>query len=217
VFAPAKGQALHGAFVNDVFIHPQALVETTDIGAGTRVWAFSHVMDKVKIGKECNIGDHSFVEAGAVIGDRCTIKNGNMIWEGVTLEEGVFVGPHVFFTNDLHPRSPRLAEAHGRYAEKKNWLRETHVLRGAALGAGSVILAGTTIGRFAMIGAGAIVTKSVKDFALVTGNPARFAGWVCRCGEGLKIRARASQCKVCGTQYKLTKDGLRDSDTHKSK
>lgn len=207
---------MHGSRVKEpIYIHPQALVETQEIGPGTRVWAFSHVMNGARIGRDCNIGDHSFVESGAVIGDQCTIKNGNMIWEGVTLEEGVFVGPHVFFTNDLHPRSPRLEVVRDRYSDKKNWLRETKVLRGAALGAGSVILAGITIGRFAMVAAGATVTKSVPDFALVMGNPARFGGWVCCCGETLPKRSRATICKTCGAQYKLTREGLRDIDTCK--
>jgi UDP-2-acetamido-3-amino-2,3-dideoxy-glucuronate N-acetyltransferase len=196
----------------DVFIHPNSLVETKDIGCGSRVWAFSHIMSGAKIGRNCNIGDHSFVESGAVIGDNCTIKNGNMVWEGVTLEDGVFVGPHVFFTNDLHPRSPRLPEALSRYQDKRNWLRKTLVKRGAALGAGAVILAGTSIGQYAMVAAGSIVTKSVPDFALVIGNPARFAGWVCRCGQPLGLRARIACCKKCSSRYRLSRESLTLAD-----
>lgn len=195
--------------MSDTYIHPQALVETKDIGSGTRIWAFSHVMSGAKIGRNCNIGDHSFVESGAVVGDNCTIKNGNMVWEGVTLEEGVFVGPHVFFTNDLHPRSPRLSEVGKRYHEKSNWLETTQVKRGATLGAGAVILAGITIGDYSLVAAGAVVTKSVPCHALVKGNPARLSGWVCACGQSLKIRAKAAQCKACGAKYRLTGEGIR--------
>lgn len=199
--------------MSDTYIHPQALVETKDIGSGTRIWAFSHVMSGAKIGRNCNIGDHSFVESGAIVGDNCTIKNGNMVWEGVSLEEGVFVGPHVFFTNDLHPRSPRLTEVGNRYHDKANWLARTRVKHGATLGAGSVILAGITLGEYAMVAAGAVVTKSVPNHALVKGNPARVSGWVCACGQTLKIRSKAAQCKVCGAKYRLTREGIRASES----
>src|SRR5579862_6647573 len=113
-FAPREGPPHSGQIMKNVFIHPKALVETKNLGSGTRVWAFAHVMAGVRVGKNCNIGDHCFVESGAVIGDNCTVKNGNMLWEGVTLEDGVFVGPNVLFTNDLHPRSPRLPQARER-------------------------------------------------------------------------------------------------------
>jgi UDP-2-acetamido-3-amino-2,3-dideoxy-glucuronate N-acetyltransferase len=202
--------------VSDVMIHPKALVETHDIGDGTRVWAFAHVMAGAKIGKDCNIGDHCFVESGAVIGDQCTIKNGTMIWEGVTLEEGVFVGPNVLFTNDLVPRSPRLSDARERYAEKKNWLVPTKVERGAAIGAGAVILAGITIGEFAMVAAGAVVTKSVPAHRLVIGFGARAGGFVCRCGYSLQFRAKSATCGNCKTRYSSKKEGIRASVTRKS-
>ena len=128
-----------------VFLHSLALVETEQIGPGTRIWAFTHVMQGVSIGADCNIGENSFIESGVVIGDNVTIKNGNMLWEGVTLENGVFVGPQVTFTNDLYPRSPRLRQAKARYADR-NWLAATLVKQGATLGAGAIILAGVTIG-----------------------------------------------------------------------
>jgi UDP-2-acetamido-3-amino-2,3-dideoxy-glucuronate N-acetyltransferase len=202
--------------MKDVMIHPQALVETEDIGEGTRVWAFAHVMAGAKIGKQCNIGDHCFVESGAVIGDQCTIKNGSMIWEGVTLGEGVFVGPNVLFTNDLNPRSPRLSAVHDRYAEKKNWLASTRIERGVAIGAGAVILAGITIGEYAMVAAGAIVTKSVPAHRLVIGFGARISGSVCRCGQPLHFRANSAVCGNCKTRYLSTKEGIRASVTRKS-
>jgi acetyltransferase-like isoleucine patch superfamily enzyme len=202
--------------MNDVIIHPKALVETEDIGEGTRVWAFAHVMAGAKIGKQCNIGDHCFVETGAVIGDQCTIKNGTMIWEGVTLDEGVFVGPNVLFTNDLAPRSPRLPDVRARYAEKKNWLAPTKVERGVAIGAGAVILAGITIGEFAMVAAGAVVTKSVPAHRLVIGFGARISGFVCRCGHPLQFRVRSAICGNCKARYLSTKEGIRASVTRKS-
>ena len=201
---------------NDVMIHPRALVETDDIGEGTRVWAFAHVMAGAKIGKHCNIGDHCFVETGAVIGDQCTIKNGTMIWEGVTLAEGVFVGPNVLFTNDIIPRSPRLPDARARYAEKKNWLVPTKIERGVAIGAGAVILAGITIGEFAMVAAGAVVTKSVPAHRLVIGFGASVSGFVCRCGHSLQFRAKYAICGNCKTRYLSAKEGIRASVTRKS-
>jgi UDP-2-acetamido-3-amino-2,3-dideoxy-glucuronate N-acetyltransferase len=165
-------------------IHPTALVESDDVGEGTRVWAFSHVLVGARIGRRCNIGDHCFVESGAVIGDDVTIKNHNAIWDGIVLERGVFVGPGVSFTNDLYPRSPRLPEGEPRYRDG-SWLAGTVVRTGATLGAGAVILAGTTIGEFAMVAAGAVVTRDVPAFALMVGNPAHQRGLVCRCGAPL--------------------------------
>ncbi len=161
--------------MDESYIHPSALVETKQIGKGTRIWAFSHVMDDVVIGTNCNIGDHCFIESGVTIGDNVTIKNANEIWDGVRLMDGVFVGPHVTFTNDLYPRSPRLAEASTRYTDRK-WLVPTTVNRGASLGAGAVMLAGISVGEFSTVGAGSIVTRDVAPYSLVIGNPARPRG-----------------------------------------
>jgi UDP-2-acetamido-3-amino-2,3-dideoxy-glucuronate N-acetyltransferase len=191
------------------YIHPMALAESRDIGRGTRVWAFTHILPGARVGQNCNIGDHCFIESGAVVGNNVTLKNGNMVWEGVTLAEGVFVGPHVFFTNDRHPRSPRLAQVQRRYAEKQNWLVPTTIERGAALGAGAVILPGVKVGEYAMVGAGAVVTKSVSSHALVIGNPARRVGWVCRCGKPLRLQRKVATCRECGCHFKLMKEGLR--------
>jgi len=161
-----------------IFIHPQALVESGEIGAGTRVWAFAHVMAGACIGKGCNIGDHSFVESGAVIGDDVTIKNGVSVWDGVEIGDRVFVGPNVAFTNDTRPRS----KVYHASSER------TSILEGASIGANATILAGITIGRYAMVGAGAVVTKDVLDFELVIGCPARHAGWVSRAGDKVDIQ-----------------------------
>lgn len=184
------------------FVHAQAIVESDDIGEGTRIWAFSHILDGVKIGKNCNIGDGTFMEGGVVVGDNVTIKNGNMLWEGITLEDGVFVGPQVYFTNDKHPRSPRLPEASHRY-EGHGWLDETLVKYGASIGAGAVIVPGITIGEFATVGAGAVVTRNVAPYEIVVGNPAKSVGWVCRCGLPLTLDNDDNACCSCGKKYYL--------------
>jgi acetyltransferase-like isoleucine patch superfamily enzyme len=180
----------------DVLIHPTALVECTALGAGTRVWAYAHVLDGAVVGRECNIGDHCYVESGARIGDGVTLKNGNMVWDGVTLEDGVFVGPGAIFTNDMRPRSPRHPPAAARYASD-GWLERTTVRRGATIGAGAVIICGIEIGEHAMVAAGAVVTRDVPPHALVVGSPARVAGWVCACGARLPEPATAP-CLECG-------------------
>jgi acetyltransferase-like isoleucine patch superfamily enzyme len=190
-----------------VLAHPTALVETSDVGEGSRIWAFTHVMAGARIGAACNIGDHCFIESGVEIGDLVTIKNGNMIWEGVTLEDGVFVGHHVDFTNDRYPRSPRLPQAADRYREKATWLVPTVVKRGASIGAGAVILAGCVIGEFAMVAAGSVVSKDVAPYSLVKGRPATWCRWVCACGLPLEARGCSARCGDCGRWY-VQEDGV---------
>ena len=187
--------------MGEKYIHPTAIVETTQIGTDTTIWAYTHLMKAVQVGKNCNIGDHCFIEAGVVVGDNVTIKNGNMLFEGIRIEDGVFIGPHVFFTNDIYPRSPRLPQARKRYAQKE-WLELTLIKHGASLGAGSIILGGITIGEFAMVGAGAVVTKNIPPYSLVIGNPARSVGWVCQCGQKLKVENKIYKCDFCDRTYK---------------
>jgi len=182
------------------FAHPTALVETDQIGEDTRIWAYTHVLKGVVIGSNCNIGDHCFLEPGAKVGDRVTIKTGNMLFEGIELEDGVFVGPHVFFTNDLFPRSPRLPEAAKRYVDH-SWFSPTLIKHGASLGAASIILAGTVIGAYATIGAGAVVTKDVPPYSLIIGNPGKRIGWVCQCGLRLNKEDGKYKCKSCEKEY----------------
>jgi acetyltransferase-like isoleucine patch superfamily enzyme len=190
-------------------IHPTALIETSEIGANTRVWAYVHIMSGARIGDNCNIGDYCFIESGTCIGNNTVVKNGTMIWEGVTLENEVFVGPQVFFTNDLYPRSRYLPRARSRYKSKEGWLVPTRVKRGASLGAGAIILAGVTVGEYSMVGAGAVVTKNVPAYALVKGNPARVAGWLCRCGHRLTFSDGAGACSRCYLEFRKDKNSVK--------
>ncbi|HPD29769.1 MAG TPA: acyltransferase [Phycisphaerae bacterium] len=191
------------------FVHPSALCESPDVGEGTRIWAFAHVLKGAVVGRDCNIGDHAFIEGGAVVGDRVTIKNSALIWDGVTIEDDAFIGPGVVFTNDLYPRSPRMPGARARYAHPDNWRVPTRVCRGASIGAGAVILCGVTIGSFAAVGAGTVVTRNVPDHRLVVGNPARPAGWMCRCGMRLD---ESLSCPRCARRFVLRDDGLEEAD-----
>jgi len=153
--------------MDDVFVHEQGICESDQIGSGTRIWAFAHVLPGARVGADCNICDGVFIEGGATVGDRVTIKSGVQLWEGVVLEDDVFVGPNATFTNDPFPRS-------------RKWLDEypkTVVGHGASIGANATILPGVEIGRGAMVGAGAVVTRPVPPNAIVSGNPARIHGY----------------------------------------
>lgn len=184
--------------VADGFRHPTALVESPHVGAGARVFAYSHVMAGARLGENASLGDHVFVEGGASIGANVTVKNGVQVWEGVTIEDDAFVGPNVTFTNDRFPRSPRMPLAAERYADRANWLVPTRVGRGASIGANATILAGVTLGAYAMVAAGAVVTRDVPAFALVAGSPARRVGDVCRCGQKLPSSYETADCPACG-------------------
>ena len=178
--------------------HPTALIESTDIGEGTRVWAYAHVMPGARLGKKVQVGDHSFIEGGAIVGDNVTIKNQVCIWDGVVIEDGVFVGPRATFTNDLHPRSPRMPSAQKRYSQKENWLATTRVGHGCSIGAAATIRAGITLGPFCMVGAAAMVSRDVAPFALVVGVPARQVCDVCQCVQKLADKYTVSICTHCG-------------------
>lgn len=153
--------------MRDVFVHEQGICEAEDVGAGTRIWAFAHVLPNARIGADCNICDGVFIEGGAIVGDRVTIKSGVQLWDGVELEDDVFVGPNATFTNDPFPRS-------------RAWLEEypkTVVRSGASIGANATILPGIEVGQAAMVGAGSVVTRPVPPNAIVSGNPARIHGY----------------------------------------
>lgn len=163
------------------FFHPTALVESDSIGAGTRIWAFAHVLPGAVVGRDCQICDHVFIEDGARVGDGVTIKNGVMVWKGVNLGDSVFVGPGVVFTNDPRPRSPRGPA--GCVREENDRLVETRVEKGASIGANATILPGVRLGEYCMVAAGSVVTRDVPPFALVAGNPARIVGTVDEAGR----------------------------------
>jgi acetyltransferase-like isoleucine patch superfamily enzyme len=184
--------------MNDRYYHPTALVETPHVGEGTRIWAFAHVLKGASIGSNCNLGDHSFVESGASIGNNVTIKNNVCVWLGVTINDDVFVGPNVAFTNDRSPRSARMPEVRERNQSVENWLLPTVIERGASLGANATILPGIRVGRYAMVAAGAVVTRDVPSFALVVGAPARRVGDICRCGIRLAGTFDQATCDECG-------------------
>jgi UDP-2-acetamido-3-amino-2,3-dideoxy-glucuronate N-acetyltransferase len=174
--------------------HKKAIIEPgARVGRGTRIWAFAHILAGARLGDDCNICDHTFIEGKVAIGDRVTIKCGVYLWDGITLEDDVLVGPCATFTNDRLPRSKKYAA---------EW-QKTLVRTGASIGANATILPGLTIGRWAMIGAGAVVTRNVPDFAIVLGNPARFASWVCKCGLKLPSGERTHIACTCGKQYRL--------------
>jgi len=190
--------------VSQKFIHPQAIVESNRIGAGTRIWAFAHVLAGAVIGENCNIGDGTFIEGGARVGNNVTVKNQCLIWDGVSIADNAFIGPNVVFTNDPWPRSPRLELVRARYATKQ-WLLPTRVAEGASLGAGVTLLCGVSVGEYAMIGSGSVVTRDVPAYALVYGVPARVSGAVCRCGCKLQFRQKTTTCTACGHRYRKEK------------
>ena len=181
-----------------VFVHAQGLCESETVGAGTRVWAFAHVLSGAQVGRDCNICDGAYVEGGAVLGDGVTVKNQVMIFDGVTVGDHVFLGPGATFTNDLNPRAhvKRTGDA----------LLPTVVERGATLGAGVVVVCGVTIGEYAFVGAGAVVAKDVPAHGFVVGNPARQIGWACWCGLRLPESLRCT----CGRSFTHEGDGLRE-------
>ena len=168
------------------FAHPTALVESDEIGPGTRIWAFAHVMKGVRIGRNCNIGDHVFLESGVRIGDGATLKNNVLLWNGVEIGDYVFLGPGAVFTNDLYPRSPRLPLVADRYAREEEWLVRTVVEEGASVGANATVLCGIRLGAYCSVAAGSVVTKDVRPYSLVAGNPARPRGCVNRRGAVLR-------------------------------
>lgn len=185
------------------YAHPTALVESSTVGAGTRVWAFCHVLAGAVVGRDCNLGDHCYVEGGATLGDEVVVKNGVALWQGLTLEDRVFVGPNVAFTNDRVPRAKVFRPEYDR----------SLVCEGASLGANATLLCPITIGRYALVGAGAVVTGDVPDFGLVVGNPARLIGFVCRCGQRLGFAAGQATC-ACGRRYRGDGQRVEEVEVH---
>ena len=171
-----------------VFVHSHALCETDRVGPRTRIWAFAHLLPGSEVGADCNICDCAFIEGGARIGNRVTVKNAVLVWERVTVEDDVFLGPNVVFTNDLRPRSA-VKRGHDE-------LLPTVVRRGATIGANATVVCGVTIGSHAFVAAGAVVAGDVEPYALLAGNPGRRVGWVCECGERLSADLMC-RCGLC--------------------
>jgi UDP-2-acetamido-3-amino-2,3-dideoxy-glucuronate N-acetyltransferase len=176
-------------------IHPSAQTQGARIGSGTRIWQFCIILPQSQIGCDCNICAHVLIESDVVMGDRVTIKSGVQLWDGTRIEDDVFIGPNATFTNDRTPRSKKIG-----------WKPlVTRVQRYATIGANATILPGLTIGKAAMVSAGAVVTQDVPDHALMIGNPARRKGWVCLCGETLRDSGLRCQC---GKRYERSASGL---------
>ena len=183
-------------------IHPTADIEPgAQVGETTRIWHHCHVRTGAVIGENCNLGYGVYVDAGVHIGDNCKLQNRVSVYHGVMIEDGVFVGPHATFTNDKLPRAIR---PDGTLRTEADWtVSPTHVMSGASIGAGAVILPGVTIGWWAMVGAGAVVTRDVPDHGLVTGNPAYLTGYVCQCGHPLQDIGDFWRCTQCGREHSL--------------
>ena len=186
------------------FVHESSFVdEPSEIGEGTKIWHFSHIMSGSRIGRGCNIGQNVVISPQVRIGDNVKIQNNVSVYTGVELEDDVFCGPSMVFTNVTNPRS---------HVSRKDEYRVTLVKRGASIGANATVVCGHTIGNFAFIGAGAVVTRDVPDYAMIVGNPGRIAGWMCQCGLKLDLsrdlaRNEDATCTACGTAYVKT-DGV---------
>ena len=177
----------------DIFVHESSFVDSPcRIGKGTKIWHFSHIMKDCIIGENCNIGQNVVISANVILGNNVKIQNNVSIYTGVICMDDVFLGPSCVFTNVINPRS---------HISRKDEYKETLISKGASIGANATIICGINIGRYAMIGAGSVVTKDVPDFALVTGNPARIKGWMCQCGEKLIFNNDNAICSVCSTKY----------------
>jgi acetyltransferase-like isoleucine patch superfamily enzyme len=178
----------------NLFIHEDAVVETTHVGEGTRIWRNVHIMPGAVIGSKCNIGEGCYIEGRVKIGSRVTIKNNVAIWDRITIEDDVFIGPAAVFTNDLKPRAFRKMESED--------LIETHVEKGATIGANATVVCGIRIHDYAFIGAGSVVTRDVPSHHLVYGNPAAFKGFICRCTAPLLPKKETARCQ-CGLRYTI--------------
>ena len=182
------------------FAHETAVIDVPcRIGKDTKIWHFSHIMSGAEIGDRCNIGQNVVISSGVKIGNNVKIQNNVSVYEGVTLEDDVFCGPSMVFTNVINPRS---------HISRKHEFKQTLVKKGASIGANATIICGNTIGRYAFIGAGAVVTKDVPDYALVLGNPGRVAGWMCECGHQVAFNGDVPTCSECETPYIKVKQGI---------
>jgi UDP-2-acetamido-3-amino-2,3-dideoxy-glucuronate N-acetyltransferase len=185
---------------DSVFVHQSSYVDAgAQIGAGSHIWHFCHIMPRAVIGERCNLGQNVVVMNAVRIGNNCKIQNNVSLYEGVELEDDVFCGPSMVFTNVLNPRS---------HVSRKDEYRKTLVRRGTTIGANATIICGVTLGEYSFIGAGAVVSKDVPSYALMVGVPARRVGWMCQCGERLPDSG-AGTCDACGSSYARSGDGIR--------
>ena len=194
-------------------IHPTADVSPdATIGAGTRIWHGAQVREGAVVGSDCVIAKDVYIDKDVVIGDKVKVQNRASLYRGLTVEDGVFIGPHVVFTNDRYPRA---VTPDGHLQTDDDWQPEPTLVRyGASIGAGSIVISGITIGRWAMVAAGSVVTRDVPDQALVVGNPARMTGYVCECGRRLAPGASGRdvwRCPTCGRVYDLPSSGIEQS------
>lgn len=188
----------------EYFVHPTAIVdEPCEIGAGTKVWHFSHVMSGAKLGKGCNLGQNVVISPGVTIGNNVKIQNNVSVYTGVELGDDVFCGPSMVFTNVINPRS---------HIVRRHEYKKTLIQRGASMGANSTIVCGITVGRYAFVAAGAVAVKDVPDYALVVGVPARQIGWVCYCGVRLHGLGETTTCSSCGKKYRIEEESCRELD-----
>ncbi|MBN2044002.1 MAG: N-acetyltransferase [Anaerolineales bacterium] len=184
----------------DFFVHESAYIDPgAVIGAGSKIWHFCHVMSGAKIGENCVLGQNVFVGADVAVGNGVKIQNNVSVYQGVLIEDDVFLGPSMVFTNVINPRSA---------VERKSEFKPTVVRRGVSIGANATILCGYELGEYSFIGAGAVVTKDVKSYAIMIGVPARQTGWMCQCGEKLNFIDQTTACQVCGKQYSKTEEGV---------
>lgn len=182
------------------FVHESAYVdEDVKIGEGSKIWHFSHILKGSKIGENCIIGQNVVIGPDVNIGDKCKIQNNVSVYKGVTLEDDVFCGPSCVFTNVYNPRA---------FVERKKEFLPTLVKKGVTIGANATIICGVTIGKYAMLGAGAVVKKDVPDYAIVVGVPAKQIGWTCKCGVTLKFKNNFAKCSYCGSEYRLKENKI---------
>ena len=186
----------------DYFVHESSYVdEPCSIGKGTKIWHFTHVMTQCQIGENCNIGQNVVISPEVVLGNNVKIQNNVSIYTGVRCEDDVFLGPSCVFTNVINPRS---------HVSRKSEYKETVIKRGASIGANATVVCGHSIGKYAFIGAGAVVTKDVPDYALMVGNPARQRGWMCQCGEKLSFVDGQAHCASCNRGYTKQQDQVKE-------